>query len=261
MKSAQITIIKKDIKEILSSNQTMIPMIILPVIFAVIFPIGLLFAAQFGMKGVNGMDELIKIFGNLYKTHNDTQLIVEIMMNYMFPILFLLIPVMTTSIIGAGSFVGEKERKTMESLLYTPITLKELFIAKTVGVAIPAYLITLVSSIVFGIIMNIGGWIYFGRMIFPNLKWILLILWVCPAITILGLSLMVLISAKAKTFQDAQQMSGLIVLPIIFVLIGQMTGLFLLNEAILFGVGAFIYVLDYFLMRNATRTFVPEKLV
>lgn len=261
MKSAQITIIKKDIKEIMSSNQTMIPMIILPVIFAVIFPIGLLFAAQFGMEGVNGMDELIKIFGNLYKTHNDTQLIVEIMMNYMFPILFLLIPVMTTSIIGAGSFVGEKERKTMESLLYTPITLKELFIAKTVGVALPAYFITLVSSIVFGIIMNIGGWIYFGRMIFPNLKWILLILWVCPAITLLGLSLMVLISAKAKTFQDAQQMSGLIVLPIIFVLIGQMTGLFLLNEAILFGVGALLYVLDYVLMRNATRTFVPEKLV
>lgn len=149
----------------------------------------------------------------------------------------------------------------MESLLYTPITLKELFIAKTVGVAIPAYFITLLSSIVFGIIMNIGGWIYFGRMIFPNLKWILLILWVCPAITLLGLSLMVLISAKAKTFQDAQQMSGLIVLPIVFVLIGQMTGLFLLNEAILFVVGAFLYVLDYVLMRNATRTFVPEKLV
>ena len=261
MKPAQITIIKKDIKEIISSKQTMIPMILLPVIFAVILPIGLLFGAQFGMEGVNGMDELVEIFKEMFKTRNDTQLIVEIMMNYMFPILFLLIPVMTTSIIGAGSFVGEKERKTMESLLYTPITLKELFIAKTAGVAIPAYLITLVSSIVFGIIMNIGGWIYFGRMIFPNLKWVLLILWVCPAITMLGLSFMVLISAKAKTFQDAQQMSGLIVLPIIFVLIGQLTGLFLLNEAILFGVGAFLYALDYVLMRNATRTFVPEKLV
>lgn len=261
MKPAQIAIIKKDIKEIISSKQTMIPMILLPVIFAVILPIGLLFGAQFGMEGVNGMDELVEIFKEMFKTRNDTQLIVEIMMNYMFPILFLLIPVMTTSIIGAGSFVGEKERRTMESLLYTPITLKELFIAKTAGVAIPAYLITLVSSIVFGIIMNIGGWIYFGRMIFPNLKWVLLILWVCPAITLLGLSFMVLISAKAKTFQDAQQMSGLIVLPIIFVLIGQMTGLFLLNEAILFGVGAFLYVLDYVLMRNATRTFVPEKLV
>jgi len=261
MKPAQITIIKKDIKEIISSKQTMIPMIILPVIFAVILPIGLLFGAQFGMEGMNGMDQLIETFKESFGTHSDAQLIIEMTMNYMFPLLFLLIPVMTTSIIGAGSFVGEKERKTMESLLYTPITVKELFIAKIVGVAIPAYIITLISSMVFGIVMNVGGWIYFGKMIFPNLKWILLILWVCPAVTLLGLSFMVLVSAKAKTFQDAQQMSGMIILPIIFFLIGQMTGLFMLNEVILFGAGAFLYALDYFLMRNATKRFVPEKLV
>lgn len=176
MNPAQITIIRKDIKEVIGSKQTMIPMIILPVIFAVILPIGLLFGAQFGMEGMNGMDQLIEGFREMFGTHSDAQLVIEITMNYMFPILFLLIPVMTSSIIGAGSFVGEKERKSMESLLYTPITLKELFIAKIVGVAIPAYFITLISAIVFGIIMNVGGWIYFGRMIFPNLKWILLIL-------------------------------------------------------------------------------------
>lgn len=261
MNSAQITIIRKDIKEIMSSKQTLIPMIILPVIFAVLLPIGLVFGAQFGMEGMNGMDELIEIFRDMLGTYNDSQLIIEITMNYMFPIFFLFIPVMTSSIIGAGSFVGEKERKTMESLLYTPITLKELFIAKIVGVAIPAYFITLISSIVFGIIMNVGGWIYFGRMIFPNLKWILLILWVCPAVTLLGLSFMVLVSAKAKTFMDAQQMSGMIIVPIILFLIGQMTGLFMLNEVILFGTGAVLYILDYFLMRNATKRFVPEKLV
>jgi len=72
---------------------------------------------------------------------------------------------------------------------------------------------------------------------------------------------MVLVSAKAKTFQDAQQMSGMIILPIIFFLIGQMTGLFMLDEVILFGAGAFLYTMDYFLMRNATKRFVPEKLV
>jgi len=261
MNLAQITIIRKDIKEIIGSKQTMIPMIILPTIFAVILPIGLLFGAQFGMEGMNGMDELIEGFRDMFGTYNDAQLIIEMTMNYMFPIFFLLIPVMTSSIIGAGSFVGEKERKSMESLLYTPITLKELFIAKIVGVGIPAYFITLISAIVFGIIMNVGGWIYFGRMIFPNLKWILLILWVCPSVTLLGLSFMVLVSAKAKTFQDAQQMSGMIILPIIFFLIGQMTGLFMLNEVILFGAGAFLYTMDYFLMRNATKRFVPEKVV
>lgn len=261
MNDAQKAVIRKDIQEIMGSKQTMLPMTILPLIFAVIMPIGLLFGAQFGLKGVNGMDQLIEIFGGMFGTYNDSQLLIEITMNYMFPIFFLLIPVMTSSIIGAGSFIGEKERKTMESLLYTPITIKELFIAKVVGVAIPAYAITFVSAVVFGIIMNVGGWIYFGRMIFPNLKWILLILWVCPAVTLLGLAFMVLVSAKAKTFEEAQQMSGLIIVPIIFFLIGQLTGLFMLSEAILFVAGIILYILDYYLLRNATRRFVPEKLV
>ncbi|HSP48456.1 MAG TPA: ABC transporter permease subunit [Clostridiaceae bacterium] len=261
MNAAQNAVIRKDIREIMSSKQTLIPMIILPVIFTVVLPIGLLFGAQFGMEGVNGMDQLIEIFGEMFGTYDDSQLLIEIAMNYMFPIFFLLIPVMTSSIIGAGSFIGEKERKTMESLLYTPISIKELFIAKVVGVAIPAYAITFISAMMFGIIMNVGGWIYFGRMIFPNLKWILLILWVCPAVTLLGLSFMVLVSAKAQTFQDAQQMSALIIVPIIFFLIGQMTGLFMLNELILLIAGAILYLLDYALMKNATKRFVPEKLV
>jgi ABC-type Na+ efflux pump permease subunit len=149
----------------------------------------------------------------------------------------------------------------MESLLYTPISIRDLFVAKVVGVAIPAYAITFVSALMFGIIMNVGGWIYFGRMIFPNLKWILLILWVCPAVTLLGLAFMVLVSAKAQTFQDAQQMSALIIVPIIFFLIGQLTGLFMLNELILLVAGAILYLLDYALMKNATKRFVPEKLV
>lgn len=261
MSEAQKAVIRKDIREILSSKQTMLPMVILPAIFTIILPIGLLFGAQFGLEGVNGMDQLIEIFGDLFGTYNDSQILIEITMNYMFPIFFLLIPVMTSSIIGAGSFIGEKERKTMESLLYTPISIRELFVAKVVGVAIPAYAITFVSAVVFGIIMNVGGWIYFGRMIFPNFKWILLILWVCPAVTLLGLAFMVLVSAKAKTFEEAQQMSGLIIVPIIFFLIGQLTGLFMLNELILLVAGAILYLLDYALMKNATKRFVPEKLV
>jgi ABC-type Na+ efflux pump permease subunit len=102
-------------------------------------------------------------------------------LNYVFPVFFLLIPIMTSSIIGASSFVGEKEHKTMESLLYTPISIRELFFAKVVGSAVPAFVITLLSSVMFGIVMNIGGFIYFGNLVFPNFKWLILIFWVSPA--------------------------------------------------------------------------------
>ena len=48
---------------------------------------------------------------------------------YMFAPFFLIIPLMVSSILAADSIVGEKERNTLEGLLYTPLTDQELYIA------------------------------------------------------------------------------------------------------------------------------------
>ena len=46
---------------------------------------------------------------------------------------------MISSVVAASSFVGEKERKTLESLLYTPIDIASLFWGKLLSAFIPAY--------------------------------------------------------------------------------------------------------------------------
>lgn len=261
MKTSQKAMIYKDVKEVLGSTQMLIPMIIVPAMMAFVLPLILMIGAKFGVSGLNGMDYMIKIFSSKFPGLSSSQLLVEMGLNYMFPVFFLLIPVMASSIIGASSFVGEKERKTMESLLYTPVSIRELFTAKVLGTAVPAYAITLISFLIFGLVIDVGGWFYFGRFIFPNAKWLILIIWVVPAITLLAITFMVMVSAKANTFQEAQQMSAFIVIPIIFLLIGQMTGLFMLSSSVLLAVGAGVYILDYFLMKIATKKFVPEKLI
>lgn len=58
--------------------------------------------------------------------------------------------------------------------------------AKILGVFIPSYIITLLSFIAFGIIVNIGGFMYFGRLIFPNIKWLIIIFLIAPAINLLS---------------------------------------------------------------------------
>lgn len=261
MNAPQKAMIYKDVKEVLRSNQTLMPMIIVPLVMAFILPLALMIGAQYGVTGLNGMDTMMKALSSQFSNLSNPQILIEIGLNYMFPVFFLLIPVMASSIIGASSFVGEKEHQTMESLLYTPITIREIFVAKVLGTAIPAYAITLISVIVFGIVIDIGGWFYFQSIIFPNTKWLILIIWVVPAITLLAITLMVMVSAKAKTFQEAQQMSAFIIIPILFLLIGQMTGLFMLSSSVLLIVGAVVFVLDYFLMVNATKKFIPEKLI
>ncbi len=264
MNKAQWAMIRKDVIEITGSSQTIVPLVLVPLLIMVVFPAALMVGAQFGqsgMVGINGFDQMVRVFGDLFAGMTPAQTMITIGVNIFFPTMFLLIPVMCASIMGASSFVGEKEHKTLESLMYTPLSLRELFVAKVAGTVLVSYLTALVTVIAFGIVVDIGGRVYFGHLIFPNLKWLILIFWVTPGVTVLGVAFMVRVSAKANTFQDAQQMAAFVVLPILLLVGGQATGLFLLDEPILLGVGLLIAVIDFFLLRGAARGYVPEKLL
>ena len=250
MKASQKALIYKDVKEVLLSKEMLLPLLVVPAIFAVVFPIGLLIMVKFE-NSLQDFEPLIKLIGNTEQFTSNSQLIIHMGMNYIFPIFFLLIPLMASSVIGAGSFVVEKERKTLETLLYTPISIKEIFAAKVIGTTVTAYFVTFIAFLLFGIVMNIGGLVYFGRLIFPSEKWIALMIFVVPAITLFGVALMVRISAKAETFQEAQQKSGFIVLPVIFLAVGQITGIFLIGTRVMILMGIVLYAIDYILIKNA----------
>lgn len=70
-----------------------------------------------------------------------------------------------------------------------------------------------------------------------------------------------MVSAKSKTFQEAQQVSGILVIHIILLLIGQMTGVIMLNNFILFTAGAVLLIIDYILIKRISSKFIPEKLI
>lgn len=257
-------LIKKDMLEILSSKQVVWPMIFVPLLFVLLFPAVLLIGAAYVRGDSELLTEMAPLLAQLpqdYAMLTPAQLLIKLAVDYIFPSFFLMIPIMSSGIIGASSFIGEKEHHTMETLLYTPISMEQLMRVKILGVFIPAYAVTLISFLVFAIIINIGGVIYFNDLIFPNVKWLLIIGWLAPAICLLSLIFTVLISARATTFQGAQQISGLLVLPIILVLIGQMSGLFILDDVVLIVLGGLLLVLDYFLIKRVARTFKPEKLI
>jgi len=257
-------LINKDINEITSSKRVIIPMTIVPIFLIVIIPIAILIGASFignDSSMLTKMGPLIKKLPSEYTTLTPSQLLIKVMINFMFPSYFLIIPIMCSGVIGASSFVGEKEHKTLESLLYTPISMEQLLRAKILGVFVPSYIVTLISFIVIGIIFNVGGLIYFGGVIFPDIKWLIIILWISPAINLLSLILTVMVSAKSETFQEAQQVSGLLVLPVILVLVGQMTGVLLLSSLVMFIGGGVLFILDYILIKRIASKFIPEKLI
>ena len=264
MNRSEKALIAKDINEITSSKQVIMPMTIVPIVLMVIIPLAILIGASFIGKDssmLTKLGPLIKKLPSEYTAYTPAQLLIKVTINYMFPSYFLIIPIMCSGVIGASSFVGEKEHKTMESLLYTPISMEQLLRAKILGVFVPSYIITLLSFIVFGIVFNIGGFLYFGGLIFPDIKWLIIILWISPAINLLSLIFTVMVSAKSETFQEAQQVSGLLVLPVLLLLVGQMTGILLLSSLAMFIGGAVLLVLDYILIKRISSKFIAEKLI
>lgn len=264
-------LIKKDLKVILRSKTLLVTLIIIPILFSVIFPAivlggALIFDAE-KMAGEDGR-KLINAFlastaGEKINAYTLEQQIVYVFINFMLPNLFLLVPIITAMTVAANSFVGEKENRTLESLLFSPISIKKLFLSKIVASFIPPLFVSIISFVISGIIINTLGYPFFGKLIYPSGNWVVLITCLSPMVILLTVLLNILISARVKTYQEAQNLGGVIVLPVIAMMIGQVSGLFFLGVQliILISVGILIVnlVLWSIISKNNDRYVLFEK--
>ncbi|ETT38812.1 ABC transporter permease [Paenibacillus sp. FSL R5-192] len=252
-------LVRKDIRSVTASIQLWLPMLIVPLIIGIIMPSALLWAAsRMELRSVGNISFLLESLDAL--THGgqipqlasmptDNHRIVYYLAMYMFAPLFLIIPVMASSILTANSFAGEKERKTLEGLLFTPISMDTLFKGKVLAALIPSILLSWVTFLIYGIIANILMYPMFGTLMFPNLNWIILVVWVVPACSLMVILLNVLISAKVRGFQEAYQLGGLIVLPLIALVAGQASGMLLIGPWMLLMIGAVLLLISLVLLR------------
>jgi ABC-type Na+ efflux pump permease subunit len=162
---------------------------------------------------------------------------------------------MVSSVIAADSFAGEKERGTLEALLYTPTTDRELFLAKSIAAWVPAALVSVIGMVVYCATANLVSWPVMGRVWLPNTTWTLLSLWVAPAAAGVGLGFTVLVSARVKTLQEAFQLGGLVVLPVVALMLGQIGGVLYLSAPVVFGLGVVLWAVVVLLLRVGGNAF------
>ncbi|SEM18997.1 ABC-2 type transporter [Mesobacillus persicus] len=254
-------IIKKDLRDIYRTKSLLTTIIIIPIIFSIVFPTILIGSALlFDLEKAMGADmqKMLDMFLNEIGTkqriaETPEQQIVYLFINYILPSLFLLVPIITASVVAANSFVGEKERRTLESLLFSPVSIKTLFISKTVASFIPSFLVSVISFILCGLIINGLGYQLFQEIIFPSGNWIVLITCLSPMVTLMTVLLNLFISSRVKTYQEAQNISGIIILPVIGMIAGQASGLFLVGVEITLMISAAILLLNLILLQRITK--------
>jgi hypothetical protein len=86
------------------------------------------------------------------------------------------------------------------------------------------------------------------------------VLWVGPAVALAGLGATVLVSARVRTFQEAYQIGGVVVVPVVALVIAQATGVMVLDARLLVALGALLWALDAALLALALRGFRRERL-
>ena len=178
-----------------------------------------------------------------------------------FILLFMMVPVIVPMTVAAYSIVGEKTTRTLEPLLATPVSTIEILIGKGLAGVIPA-----VSATWMGYLIYAGG----AYLIVDNLQvvaklfdplWLLAIFLVGPLLSLLGVSIAVMISSRVNDPRVAEQISGLFVLPVVFLFIGQTTGLILINEQFILWMALALLVLDGVLFYFAIQVFQRETIL
>ena len=264
-------IVKKDLLEVKQNKAAWVPMIVAPLILIVLFPVLMLvlpnYIPSMADEFINDPD-LDAMFANLPASMASAveglapmQSVAVMMLGYMFAPMFLIFPLMFSTVVAAESFAGERERKTMEALLYTSATESELFWGKVITGMVPALVISWGSFILYAVVLNTVGYPLFGRIWFPLPSWYPLIFWITPAVALLGVAFTVLISSKTQTFMGAYQSSSALVILVLGLMIGQLAGVIYLTVGLSMLIGLVFWIISGTLAWLAMRNFKRSSLL
>ena len=260
-------VFKKDLSEVARNWEVMAPMIILPVVITVLIP-AMVALVPDSMNGSNNGNLIDTIFPNLPEAVRQTLSsypkglqVTYIMLVYFFAPFFLIIPLMVSGVIASDSFAGEKERKTIEALLAAPFTDSELLMGKILAAFAPSMGVTLLGFTLYTVMVDALTLGRFGFLLLPNLTWLVMILCLAPAASLLGIGATVIISSRVKGFREAQQLSALMVVPVLALLFGQASGFLIMGPTVLLVLTILVLVVDAALFGVGVSLFNREKIL
>ena len=256
-------VVARDLRAISRSKAVVLPMLLVPVLLMVVLPLLVGIAARRASiaGGQIGFLDVLpdKLAAPIASLPPQEQLL-TLVLGFLLAPLFLIVPLMVSAVLAADAFAGEKERRTMETLLHLPVSDRELFLAKFLTGFLPAVAISWIGFACFAVVANAVSWGIVDGLLIPNGLWLVMIFWVAPAIATLGLGIMVRVSARCRTTQEANQLGGAVILPLIFIAVGQSTGLLLVDIPVAIGAGALVWLIALFLVVRGARNFTRDRI-
>ena len=177
-----------------------------------------------------------------------------------FLVLLVLTPVAGSMSVAAYSVIGEKQARTLEPLLATPLTTFELLAAKVLGALVPALLLSVAAFTLYaiGVTMFAEPGV-FRVLLTPRSLGIIFL--VGPLAALAALQLAVCVSSRVHDARSAQQIGALIILPIAGLLVMQLTGSFQLTVTAIAVISAALVAVNAALMLLGIALFDRESIL
>jgi ABC-2 type transport system permease protein len=257
------TIINKEWAEVFKNRMVIFTVAFLPLLMTAL-PLGIIFGTRdIGSSGSTALttDMSSELTSAMCSKDLSSADCMQVFLVSQFMMMFMIIPVAIPVTIAAYSIVGEKTTRSLEPLLATPITTTELLIGKCLAAAIPAVLATYGA---FGIFAA-GSWILVANKALLSAlldtRWVIAIFIVGPLIAIMAVVFSLMVSSRVTDPRVAEQVSMVIIVPVLAGFFGQMAGLFVLNQTVISWVAIVMVVLDAGLIYLATKAFQREQIL
>jgi ABC-2 type transport system permease protein len=258
-------VVAKDMRETFSTAQLVFPLVIVPLLIVIGYPTVFLLALRLTPGAMDGLEGFIDGFpasavpaiAGLTSAGRAAYIGVV----YLFAGFFLLVPVMVSTVIAANSFAGEKERRTLEGLLYTPVSDSELVVGKIAAAFLPTIAFTWLCYAIYIVIVTVFGIPVVGQLFFPTANWWALMVLLVPAVSLLVISIVVMVSAKARGFQEANAIGGSVILPVIGLAVAQTSGLMVLSASVIAWTALLFALADTALLYLIVKAFRRSRIV
>jgi ABC-2 type transport system ATP-binding protein len=204
-------------------------------------------------------DAALQHLSNLPTT--DRQATLETLLKAFSIPLFWVIPVALTPAVAADSFVGERERFSLEPLLATPVATSQLLLGKLTAAVLPAVGGTWLGVLVLWAMTLLAGSKLYPRVLIFDPDWLFSLLVVTPLVALFTAGVAALISTRVSGYRVAYQLSGLVALPVVLVLIPATAFLFMLTAAALGYVAALFLAVDLLIVIWANALYTRESLL
>jgi ABC-2 type transport system permease protein len=172
----------------------------------------------------------------------------------------MILPVAIPVSIAAYSVVGEKTARSLEPLLATPITTLELLLGKALAAVTPAVTATWLGYAIYvvGVRLLVND-VVFSYMLQP--LWFIAIGVVSPLLALMAVSFGLMVSSRVSDPRVAEQVSAVVILPLVLFIVGQSVGLILIDQRTIILMAIVVALIDIILIYFTVKLFQRETIL